>query len=93
MMKVSVYLTLLILLSGCASGRLDRLELRLDRIERNLSQIESGLQANDEDLKADIRKLYRATEKEIRSIRSKTDKFKVRQSSGTLLFEPTYVPN
>jgi hypothetical protein len=75
--------------TGCTSKRLDRIESKLYYLERSISKMERALIKNDQSIKTELKQLYKETEYEIKRIRSKTDKFKVRQSSGTLLFEPT----
>lgn len=90
MTKYTTIIFIVLTLSGCATDRLNRIEKRLNYIENNISRIESGMIKNDKNLKTEINKLYDETEKEIRNIKSKTDKFTVRQNSETLLFEPTY---
>lgn len=91
MKRVSRFSVLIIVLAlcGCASGRLDKIENKLYRLERSFSQLEKGMLENDQNIKNELRQLHKETEQEIKRIRSKTDKFTVRQNSGTLLFEPT----
>jgi peptidoglycan hydrolase CwlO-like protein len=77
-------------------NKLNRVEKKLNQVEKKLNQVDSGLLANQNNLKNELKKLHSESKTEfqilnntVRRIKNKTDKFNVRKSSNTLLFEPT----
>ena len=90
MIKGLFVLLVFSLFTGCASTS------RVDQLENKLKIIEAGLLENQKSIRGELNLLHSLSENEfsklnhtVSTIKKKTDKFTVRKSSNTLLFEPT----